>query len=271
MNRRILVPLDGSFASERILPWVVDHARRTEAHVDLLRVVPGPGLTLESEHEAGRARDDALRYLDLVAERLWKNGIHAELYVRPGSPVATIRDVARTNRADVILMATRGATSIRRGFYGSVTEQLLRQAPAPMGILHASTEFAPISRILTVIDRTRVSEMILPHAELFSDQILLAHTHPLTPSPRMEELCHTLKRRGIRAGSKAISGDPATTLLTLARRKRVGMIAMNSTDAHVLTRFFGRSLAEEIVRGSDVPVLVTFHRNYSPKPLYSMA
>lgn len=265
MTRRLLVPLDGSYASERILPWVVDYARRHRAQVDLLRVAPPAGLTVESEHKAGRDRDDALRYLDGVAEKLWRQGIQTELYVRHGAPVPIIRDAARVRRSDVIFIATRGATSLRRGLAGSTTEHLLRQAPAPMFVAQASREPWSGERVLVYLDSSDDSIGILPHAETFGGELLIAYTRPLKdPLPaRIEDM---LARRGIRAGFIAISGDPATALTTLARKKQARTIALNGTDARTFSRLFGRPLAEDLIRTGEVPVLVSFHRNRVAEP-----
>ena len=114
MFRSIVVPLDGSYTAERILPWIRDFAR-TGAEINLVRAVPKAGLTAESDHARARERDDALRHLTGIANRLGR----AEIWVQTGDAAKVVMDVARKSRADVIAMTTRGATTVRRGLFGS--------------------------------------------------------------------------------------------------------------------------------------------------------
>lgn len=92
MANRVLVPLDGSQLSESVVALVADITRTVGAIVRVLRAVPLP---------------------DSVA-------------TREGHAAA---ETTGRREADVLVVAIRTCSSLRRAFLGSVAEEVLRQAP----------------------------------------------------------------------------------------------------------------------------------------------
>lgn len=58
--------------------------------------------------------------------------VPVEYLLTEGSPVEEILRIAREKACDLIVMGTQGRTGFRRWILGSVTEQVLRQAPCPV-------------------------------------------------------------------------------------------------------------------------------------------
>jgi len=52
--------------------------------------------------------------------------------VESGTPEISIVETAKTEKADWIIMATRGMSGVSRLFLGSVTEKVIRNAPCPV-------------------------------------------------------------------------------------------------------------------------------------------
>ncbi len=270
MIKNIVLPLDGSFSSERVIPWVEDYASRSGSKVSLVRAIPSSGLWVEGDHIAGRQRDDARRYLDEVAERLALKNIKCATYVRSGRPASVIVKIAANAHADMIALTTRGSTTVTRGFFGGTAERILRRSPTAVFILHAS-QSAPgtIGRILVPLDGTEVSESILSSAatlaRLHESKLVLAYVRPYRAiqsldTNRMERLCENLTLLGVPSTYTWAVGDPSPTLLRLARVRNIGMIAMNSARRNLVSRLIWGSVAQAVVRGADVPVFVTHYR-----------
>jgi nucleotide-binding universal stress UspA family protein len=57
-----------------------------------------------------------------------------------GSPAKKIVDVAKQEKADLIVMGTHGRTGVKRALLGSVTEAVVRRAPCPVLIMKQSQE-----------------------------------------------------------------------------------------------------------------------------------
>lgn len=142
MYTRILVALDGSTQSERIIPWVRRLALSARACVHLVRVHPpvkavvADGRTVAyADQVEAQARTEALEHLRTVGTRLEEDGIRMAMEVRFGDAAEVILATARDTGADLIALATAGGQGIGRWKTKSVTEAVLRRAPVPVLIV----------------------------------------------------------------------------------------------------------------------------------------
>ena len=140
---KILVPLDGSEASEGILPVVERLAAPRDLTLVLFKVIDPLASSALSEasirpHQwMALRREDAERYLAKVAEPLMVNGLQVECAVRYGRAAETIAAFAGRERADLIAMATHGRRGLSRLLLGSVAAGVLRSAPVPVLLFKA--------------------------------------------------------------------------------------------------------------------------------------
>ncbi len=139
MYKRILVTLDGSELAEMVIPHVEVVAEAGYSGVILLHVAPEAEALIENgvvvayaDQEAERLTMAAQHYLDRFVERLRAQGITARSLIRFGAPAAQILEAAREEDADLIAMTTHGRSGVRRLFYGSVAEEVLRGAVIPI-------------------------------------------------------------------------------------------------------------------------------------------
>lgn len=123
--RRILVPLDGSEMSERILPVAERLAAAHEAELVLVRVLTGPDAGGHAFAEA----DDRLKG---IVGRLALRWTRARAVIRYGDVPGTILDVARDEKADLAVLSAHGHGSMGRLIFGSVAGELIRLAGFPV-------------------------------------------------------------------------------------------------------------------------------------------
>ncbi len=143
--QRILVPLDGSSASEAILPVVIALAQLMRATVMLLRVIEPVAIADLSPHRyatrvldrvLGDMRADAEQYLRQLAGQLATEGVSVHTQVVIGaSPAQAILDEAHLRAADLIAMTTRGHGGLTRLVLGSTADKVVRAAPIPVLLL----------------------------------------------------------------------------------------------------------------------------------------
>lgn len=272
MYRNILVPLDGSFTSERILPWVEDFAVRTGARVKLLRVLP-KGQDASNGHSILRARLDAFAYLRQVEGRMKAAGVAAQSLLRTGPPAATIAKTAILTRADLIALSARGASRATRFLMGGTAERLLRLSSKPLYIVHSSLKPAKLrplrlEKIVVPLDGSALSESVLPFAAdlaaWYQGRIFLVHVRSVrTPAgdpERLDQLAGLLRARGISATVRIMTGDAVEQILTAVKRHGADLIAMNSHGRGGFAKLFLGSVAEEIIHAGSVPVFVTKNR-----------
>jgi nucleotide-binding universal stress UspA family protein len=124
MFTRILVPLDGSGRAARALPTASRLARASGGSVVLVRVVSTatefwPSLHLSLPATLAQTVIDAdlaeaERYLSEVSKAPDLESIPTETVVLLGPTAPTILSVARTYRADVIVLCRHSSTGIKR-------------------------------------------------------------------------------------------------------------------------------------------------------------
>eukprot|EP00002_Diphylleia_rotans_P017356 TRINITY_DN336_c0_g2_i5.p1 TRINITY_DN336_c0_g2~~TRINITY_DN336_c0_g2_i5.p1 ORF type:complete len:333 (+),score=69.41 TRINITY_DN336_c0_g2_i5:85-1083(+) len=134
--KNILVPFDGSPASEFALKYIVFVARTLGAQITLLHIVDNrpklfgqPNLSLEADNAARRA----LEWASAQSQQL---GVQAKIVhmVTAKHPAEAIHEVEQEH--DLICMGSRGLTGIKRLLLGSVTEAVLRIADKPVLVVH---------------------------------------------------------------------------------------------------------------------------------------
>lgn len=149
--RRILVLLDGSEASSRIIPDAVDLARALDADLELFQAVTPSWLAEALFGPAGAERDrfgiDALAThaklsLDRVAARLRQDGLVVATSVCVHlNPVRAILQRIDESEADMVAAATssRGADRL---VFGSITDAVMRTGGRPTLVRSAPGSFA---------------------------------------------------------------------------------------------------------------------------------
>ncbi len=137
-----MVPLDGSDLAETVLPHVEAFIKGFSiTEVALVRVlsfdtkstgVEGYINTDEMRKIEEESIASALRYLDLVADRLRNDGATLRTEVLVGRVTENLVDYAASNKFDLIIIATHGRSGVTRWVMGSVAERVLRSANTPV-------------------------------------------------------------------------------------------------------------------------------------------
>ena len=157
-NNRILVPLDGSKESEKIMPHVQHIARLYEAKLILVRVVrsasykaafvnlnkeikeeivPEHLLSQLGKHQELEKIKDAKQYLLNWRSQFQEQGIEVEVNLLYGQPIDSILAVAERSEADLVAMTSQAKAGLDEFLYGSVASGLLNRLARPMFIVHA--------------------------------------------------------------------------------------------------------------------------------------
>jgi nucleotide-binding universal stress UspA family protein len=140
---KILVPVDGSPASNRAVKLAIDHVKALpEASLVLLNVQNFSGLGVPEgaeimpstwfEQEEKRAADEALKDAVFTCREA---GIRYASRAERGGVAATIDRVARGENVQHIFMGTRGLGGVRGLLLGSVTTQVLHLVDVPVTLV----------------------------------------------------------------------------------------------------------------------------------------
>jgi nucleotide-binding universal stress UspA family protein len=294
--KSILVPLDGSPFAEQALPLAMELAKRGDGSVSLVLVHHVPAgvdtATINMfNHAETKTRNLERTYLKGCAAKVGAAGVQVGATVLLDGPTApSLAEHVRDAGIDLVVMATHGRGGIQRAWLGSVADQLIRSLKVPLLLIRpteqATGPVALAGQVLVPVDASPLAEEVLdPAAKLAglleAEMSVLQVVSPVTVAqdtmvalstaydeeltslrrqqaqPYVDGIAERLRGQGLRASGAAVVGlKVADTILSLARPGDVSIIALATHGRGGLQRLALGSIADKLVRGADVPVLV---------------
>ena len=204
----------------------------------------------------------------------------------------TLNAHATATGADLLVMTTHGRGPLSRFWLGSVADELVRRATTPI-LLVRPQEKAPdldaepvMRHILVPLDGSDLAEKVLEAAVglgglLEADYRLVRIYGPLIDTALdasaggsqlpveqlraeaegyLHRVAGRLQQQGHAVQTEAVLGQhPATAILEAAQAAAVDLIALETHGRRGLRRLLMGSVADKVIRGASVPVLV--HRS----------
>jgi nucleotide-binding universal stress UspA family protein len=133
MSGTIIVPTDFSTASEAALSFASELARSRGAKLLIVHVLEAPLARRDTDiFYADFGADD--KFLETMLKKLQPtdSNVPYEHRLMTGEPVQTIVDLARDERADLIVMGSHGHRALCRMTLGSVATTVVRRAECPV-------------------------------------------------------------------------------------------------------------------------------------------
>ena len=273
-NPAILCPIDFSDASLVALRY----GRLVAEHVAtrlVILAVEDPLLTEAIELGTGMSwsADDTRQELARFAGRVLDSPptiqSSVEYEVAVGKPANQILTLAREKNCDLIVMSTHGLTGMRKLFFGSTTERVLRETTMPVLAISGSEPVASLEDVRRVVGRILVpvdlSPTSLHQIQIASGlaealQVPLIVTHVVEPvrSPLAAKLhlpSIELERRAraedaladllanvpgqLQREALVVFGDPAEEIAKIARDRRAGLIVIGLQGSPLLGPHMG--------------------------------
>lgn len=213
-----------------------------------------------------------------------------------GDAIGCIRDRAAGVRADLIVMTSHGRTGFSRAWLGSVADGVVRNSTVPVLMLRVAEAGIPqahagphFRRIVVPLDGSTFAAAVVPAATALAGvdgaRVLLLRVVSPVPMPTVEvamgtasvpfvedeaathvlvqeatealaRLAGNLAEGGVEAEAHVIV-DPRTAraIIDFAARHDADVIAM-STHGRGASRLLVGSIADKVLRGSAVPILL---------------
>jgi nucleotide-binding universal stress UspA family protein len=234
-------------------------------------------------------------YLGAAVKRLASSSVPVTSTFLEGPAAAEALNAhAATTKPDLIVMTTHGRGPLSRLWLGSVADELLRRATGPL-LLVRPQEAAPdlasepvLRHLLIPLDGSPLAEQVLePALELGklmeADYTLVRIYYPLeqigmesyalgvglvppveklrTEAERyLDRMAQRLHQQGYRVRTQAVLGaQPASAILDQVEQLGVDGIALETHGRGGITRLLLGSVADKVLRGASVPLLV--HRS----------
>jgi nucleotide-binding universal stress UspA family protein len=257
----VLCPVDFSDANRASIRYATAVAEHFGAALVFL-TVEDPLLTEALDLGTGTVwtpddtRKELARFVEKII-RIGHNGAHVEYDVAVGKPAVEILRIAEARKVDLIVMGTHGLTGMRKLFFGSTTERVLRETTVPVlatppsdpGTIRLSESRSLVRRILVPVDLTEHSLHQVQVARAMSEalQVPFIAVHVIEPVrsplaeklhlPRVElerktraedaldNLIATVPRQ-LHPEALVAYGDPAEEIAKLVRDRQAGLIVI---------------------------------------------
>ena len=129
--KKILVPVDGSEPNIKAIEEAKAMALKSESKIILLHVVDVDYLL---DHSIlNELKEQKAKILNEAYERFI--GLDIEKYLILGDPAEEIIKKAKEDDVDLIIMAKRGLTGLKRYLIGSVTSKVVTHTEVPILVL----------------------------------------------------------------------------------------------------------------------------------------
>ncbi|MBV9355668.1 MAG: universal stress protein, partial [Chloroflexi bacterium] len=163
---RLLVPIDATDISRRVLPLADALARALDAQLLLFSVVPDPALVAPVTEQ-----------LERTAEDLSAN-VSALPVTRASDAASAIAEAAADQQAELVVMATHRWSAVDRWLNGSVAEQVLRLSREPLILIGPDSSLPaftrPALRVLVALDGSTLAERALGAVSELGSRLTLA-------------------------------------------------------------------------------------------------
>jgi len=290
---KIVCAIDGSRYSQ----WALDWLRRIHAHrdgslllvhaVDMTQFKTFSKLNRKSRSALVKVLDVSLeaaaRLLEsaeLKAARTWD---HVRAKLLRGRPAEAITHSANRERADLLVMGSRGMTEFQPMLLGSVSRKVLLQAPCPVllikkparalkgivlgtdGSVESWKAVAWLEQLPQTIRPTVTVASVIPPLPLEGVRVpagAVAVGDQVEGMLRREvqklvsRVAGTLRKAGFSAKEMVMAGHPGAELVELARRERTDLVVVGSRSGRSAHEYFMGSIADTVVKYAPCSVLV---------------
>jgi nucleotide-binding universal stress UspA family protein len=286
--RSILCPVDFSAQSRAALRCAVSLGRRFGGRVAVLFVNDPVLVAAANAAYSGRRRFVDRTEAELA--RFVKQATAAAvprkdigLLVSAGTPADEILRCVKRSRSDLVVMGSHGLSRLQRAFFGSTTEQVLRNAHVPVLAIPPSAGsrghagFDQVTRVIAPIDlagewhsdAVRAAQIALA----LEAHLVLVHVLVPVQSPpwlrrghanerrRIEKAAAALERAAIRLlperpqlSTNVVVGDPAHEIARLTRR-RGSLVVMSLRGTAGVWGLRRGAVAYHVLTHASTPVL----------------
>jgi|YelNatPaOPRAMG01_1025707.scaffolds.fasta_scaffold54047_2 nucleotide-binding universal stress UspA family protein len=276
--KKILWTTDFSPASNASLPYALALARRYESTIYLAHVVvphPYPLVSPEAAPYVEGLNEAAEKRLAEIAKGEGLKGVGHEVLLGHGEVAEEVNKMVKDHQIDLLVLATHGRRGLRRFLLGSVAEEVWRTAECPVLTVgpHAAerpAEEIMLRHILYPTDLSAESFAAAPFALSFAMEydarLTVLHVVPaaIRTSARLlarafrDELMEIFPSEAehwCEPECIVESGDPAETILRIAKERKTDLIVLGVRSPEELARQHLSNVAYPVVAGSDCPVL----------------
>ncbi|MCS7215088.1 MAG: universal stress protein [Thermodesulfovibrio sp.] len=137
--QKILVCIDGSEISERIISKAVEKAKKDGSKIIVLYVVEDFCPIGLAEVDCKTIREllikEGKNIIDSAVNKFKSQGLEVNSVIKEGRPADVIIDFAKEEKVDEIFIGSHGKHGAKKFFQGSVSSRVVEGAPCPVTVI----------------------------------------------------------------------------------------------------------------------------------------
>ena len=277
---KIILAVDASKCSGWAADLLLKLPLIKEPEVDVMHVVDpavftqpliAPPLAEEYRAAIRQEMDKRLRMADQLTARIVekiRNRWKMVIPITEKGPIAEkIVARAREEKAELIILGSRGLSNIQRFLLGSVSQKVVTYAPCSVLVVKRSVR--SIKRFLLPVDGSKPSETAMQFLkshfvpEKLHGTVLYVWDYPIHPHPNSlllqmleERYGQPLRQAGFRTEALYVMGHPAAKIVKAVQRQKEDLVVIGSRGLTGLKRFFLGGISHKVVKYSPQSVLV---------------
>ncbi len=270
--KKIIVPTDFSNQAEHALKFAVDVAVKSKGEILLMHVVDLPMLK-DSILSPSIYVDDSIvkastalaqKGFDKALAKYAESGVKIKTTVEYGNPAMSVIRTIEDNKADLVVMGTKGATGLKEMFIGSNTEKIVRGSRVPVISLPKASAIHAIQHIVFPNSLREENEALTIQVkamqEFFKATLHIVYVNTPAMFKRDFETHGRLeayaKRYMFKNFQIHVYNDLTEQDGTMNFADEVGanMIAMGTHGRHGLAHLLSGSIAEDVVNHVNCPI-----------------
>ena len=219
--------------------------------------------------------------------------------ITQGGIAESILEFSDKHSVDMLMMSALGASGMVRWPIGPVAEKVLWSAKVPVLLVRPEGGVSQmpyrVRRFLVPLDGSEPAEQALPQVEHFAragqSEVSLLFVQPIAEGARglrestnlglglrcvddisanLNSLASQLTNKGVKGLTKIRAGHPAQQIIEEARAGHADVIVMSSYKPTGLPRWALGSVADQVVRGAPIPVLLVPAVVENPVPMHRL-
>jgi nucleotide-binding universal stress UspA family protein len=272
--KTILVPIDFSQNSRQALDFALEYNELIKGELLLVHVVDLPiakhgyiGLATQANMEVFYGKDAIDRHQKLLegwVTEVRDKGHFVKGVLKFGNPYQNLSQIVVEEKADWIIMGSKGASGLKEVFVGSNAERMIRYAKCPVITVKGEAHVEEIRSIVFATDATREQDSIaqkLKDVQQLMDlkiHLVIVRTFDFQTEQdgirKLQDFAMRNKLTDYTTNSYQ-AAFPDQGIVEFAEQIKSGLIVLGTHGHTGLVHLFGGSWAEDVVNESTIPVM----------------
>ncbi|CAM4259307.1 universal stress protein [Flavobacterium terrigena] len=276
--KKIIFPVDFSKASLNAFPYALHLAKKMGAEIITIHVYNDINLPYPDYHDYIMEKyqiaeleqfenfRDEVPKLRTIAEKEQLGRVIVRHVLKEGDTQDSILKVALDEKADFIVMGTKGASGLKEVFLGTLTQKIMNNSKIPVIAIPENCKYLPLKKILFI---TEYNLSQLPILKKIHNLALLFNAHidvlQVTNFDNRQDEIFSDEWKKIRPISEVNfyllnSIDIEGTIFDFIEHHKINWITLSTHHYNFFEKLYHLSLSKNLAYHSDIPILSIYEK-----------